>query len=249
MAGSPTGVVSGCAVTVSGFTITVAAGVVAFNGANVAVAQQTATIPAPSTTTDRFDIVGVALNGIIGYSLGWSTQSMPVVSDGAHIPLSSVHVIKGAGAVFQRNLADLRVLTAAADAVLQPGNMEVAGGLTVDQHLSRGSSAAAPTAAAGANAGSSPPAPVLSTAARDMAGMVTFGSGTGPAAGDQVDVTFATPYGVVPVIVLTAMNDATAVLQLFISARSTSGFNVSTHGAPAATQGNTIYSLVWIAIG
>jgi hypothetical protein len=93
------------------------------------------------------------------------------------------------------------------------------------------------TAAAGANAGTSPPSPVIS--GNDLDGQVTFGTGTSPSAGSQVTVTFSKSY-TNPRVVLTPINSASASLNLYVSATSTT-FTVSSVNAPSASQGNTTY--------
>ena len=98
----------------------------------------------------------------------------------------------------------------------------------------------ASTAAAGANAGTTPPSPVR-TNCTDVAGQITFGTGGSPAAGDQVDVTFYSAYSVAPKVMLTPINTATQALGLFVSASSTTGFSVSCTNAPSASQANTVY--------
>lgn len=103
-----------------------------------------------------------------------------------------------------------------------------------------------PTAAAGANAGTSPPAPVVAATSRRGRGSVTFGTGTTPAAGAQLVVTFAVAIGSTPVVTLAARNSATAALGLYISAASSTAFTVSTTSAPAASQANTVYSIDYI---
>lgn len=102
-----------------------------------------------------------------------------------------------------------------------------------------GSEGRTPTAAAGANAGTGPPAPVL-TGCTDMAGQITFGTGTSPAAGSMVVVTFQTAYANAPKVVLTPINTATASKTLFVTSTTTT-FTVSLVTAPSASQGNTIY--------
>lgn len=108
----------------------------------------------------------------------------------------------------------------------------------------------APTAAAGGNAGSGPPSPVVTSGDTDERGKITFGTGTGPSAGAQVTVTFghtfsnATPYTVV-----VPLNTATQALGLYISAMSATAFTVSTTSAPAASQGNTVYGFYYITLG
>lgn len=104
-------------------------------------------------------------------------------------------------------------------------------------------------AAAGANNGASPPAPIAAAAGTDTRGSVTFGSGTTPAAGAQVVITFSTAFAAAPVVVLAAGTSATAALNVFPSAVSTTGFTVSTVSAPAASQGGSTYRVSWIAVG
>jgi hypothetical protein len=104
------------------------------------------------------------------------------------------------------------------------------------------------TVAAGANAGTSPPGPVIvsGTSTSDESGQLTFGTGGTPAAGAQVVVTFQSAYGTIPRVVLTARNAATAALGLYISAVSTTAFTISTANAPTASQSNSTYSLEYV---
>lgn len=102
----------------------------------------------------------------------------------------------------------------------------------------------APTAAAGANAGTSPPVPAK-TGCTDISGQITFGTGTVPAAGDQCDVTFNTAYANAPKVVLTPINSATAALNLYVTS-TVNGFNVSCVNAPSASQANTVYGFTYI---
>lgn len=106
-----------------------------------------------------------------------------------------------------------------------------------------------PTAAAGANAGTSPPAPVVTTGATDRRGVITFGSGTGsPAAGAQLVVTFHTagPVGAVPSVRFVPQNAATAALAMYPSAVSNTGFTLSTGGALGTSQAATVYSVEYV---
>src|SRR6059058_2146035 len=66
-----------------------------------------------------------------------------------------------------------------------------------------GQNASVPTAAAGANAGGSPPAPVVVAGSTDGRGRITAGTGSAPAAGSLVVVTFGTPYAVAPFVQIT----------------------------------------------
>lgn len=127
----------------------------------------------------------------------------------------------------------------------------VTGNLSVTGHISGTGSAAG--AAAGSNAGTIPPAPVVTTGSTDDSGVITFGTGTTPAAGVMVAVTFAAawviPGGGPPSIVAAPQNAATQALGIFISGVSPTGFNISCTTAPAASQANSTYSVAYQAIG
>lgn len=107
------------------------------------------------------------------------------------------------------------------------------------------------TATAGTNAGTAPPAPVV-TDCNDARGRITFGTGTSPTAGDQVDVTFGQAWtaaaGAVPTVVITPANAVTASLGLYVSTSSLTGFSVSCQNAPAASQGNTVYAFTYMVV-
>lgn len=102
----------------------------------------------------------------------------------------------------------------------------------VDQYARPIVPASAPTyAAAGANAGTAPPLPLVT--GNDSCGTVSVTTGSGsPASGDLADVTFAHPYGKTPVVVVGAANDAAAVLQPSATNASTTGFRITVHGTP-----------------
>src|SRR5580658_7319766 len=88
-------------------------------------------------------------------------------------------------------------------------------------------------AAAGANAGSGPPVPVLAAGSSDRAGNGTFGTGTGPAAGAQVAVTFGITYGANgPGVVVQAANAAAAALGLYVASITGTGFTIACTVAP-----------------
>jgi hypothetical protein len=103
-----------------------------------------------------------------------------------------------------------------------------------------------PTAAAGANAGTSPPVPVVSTNSKDFAGNITFGTGTTPAAGSYVTVTFGGgAYATAPFVSLTPSNAATAPLQPYVVSVSTTAFVIGLAVTGAASQANTVYSVAF----
>lgn len=114
----------------------------------------------------------------------------------------------------------------------------VGGNLQVLHHIAS-VQANAPTAAAGANAGTSPPAPVL-TNCSDLDGKISFGTGTTPAIGAQVVLTFNKAYAVAPKVIFTPINDATAALRWNVASTTTT-FTYNVGVAPAASQANTVY--------
>ncbi len=128
----------------------------------------------------------------------------------------------------------------------------ITGNLSITGHL-QAVPGTAPGAVAGGNAGTTPPAPAVTTGSMDNAGTITFGTGTTPSAGAMVSVTFATawviPGGGAPHIALTPGNTATQALGLFVSGVSPTGFIISVTTAPAASQGNTVYSVNYVIDG
>lgn len=125
----------------------------------------------------------------------------------------------------------------------------VATTMTVDSHATGGDITAlnhltsfainTPTAAAGTNAGTTPPAPAL-TNCSDLDGQINWGTGTVPSLGSMVVVTFANPYATPPRVMLTPINDATAALRWNV-ASTTTNFTYKVGVAPAASQANTVY--------
>ena len=115
----------------------------------------------------------------------------------------------------------------------------------------------APTLAAGAQNGGSPPAPTLAAGATDISGSVNIGSGSAPAAGAQTVVTFGTPWQSVgnnsskaaPIVILTAGNIATAVLDLAATSITPTGFTISCNTAPSASQSVGTYVVNYVVLG
>jgi hypothetical protein len=126
-------------------------------------------------------------------------------------------------------------------------NPSGAGGVPTD---TSGVQRAAPTAVAGGSNGTGPPAPVIAGDSSDLRGSLTFGSGTTPAAGSQVVVSFTTPRDAnrLPVIQMTETTTALAALNPAVTSVTAAGFTVSTGSAPAASQGNTVYGLAWALV-
>jgi len=105
----------------------------------------------------------------------------------------------------------------------------------------------APVLAAGAANGTGPPAPVLAAGSDDARGSATFGSGTTPAAGAQLTVTFARPRDAarLPVVQITETTTALAALNPAVTSITSTGFTLSTGSAPAASQAATVYGVAW----
>lgn len=101
----------------------------------------------------------------------------------------------------------------------------------------------APTAAAQAANGTSPPA--VTVTGNDQRGKISFGSGTTTAAGNQVLVTFnnATGWVAAPFVALTPANAATTALQPYIAAATATTFTVGFGVAPTASQTAGTYVL------
>jgi hypothetical protein len=90
------------------------------------------------------------------------------------------------------------------------------------------------TVTAGAGAGTSPTVTQPVTC-MDSSGTLQVVAGTTPAAGALVTVTFAFPYSATPkAVVVSPGNSATASLNLYVSAVSTTAFTVSCVGTPTA---------------
>lgn len=101
-------------------------------------------------------------------------------------------------------------------------------------------------AAAGAQAGASPPSPVVSGGL--LAGHVTWGTGTTSGAGIQAVISAAIgdKYQTLRVIVMPT-NSATQALNIYASGQSATGFNIACRSAPTDSQANTVYAADWIA--
>lgn len=111
------------------------------------------------------------------------------------------------------------------------------------------SGGSAPAAAAGAQAGTSPPSPVVASGSNDTRGRITFGTGTSPAAGELVAVTFAQPYASAPFVVVSPTNDTTSALAPSVASVTTTGFSLFLATGPAGGAGNTVYGFAYVVLG
>lgn len=104
----------------------------------------------------------------------------------------------------------------------------------------------APTAAAQAANGGSPPSATI-PGGNDFHGQVSFGSGTSPTTGNQVVVTFNTAFSATPTIVLSAATAAAAGCDPYLASTSTTSFTLAFGVAPAASQSAGTYKVNWWA--
>lgn len=122
----------------------------------------------------------------------------------------------------------------------------IIGSLNLPGSLSGHSAKAISTFTAGAALGTSPPSFVLNDTTV-MRGYVQFGSGTSPTTGTMM--TGAIPAGYAgagnAMVVVAPTNAATAALGLYVSVTGTSSFAIGCATAPAASQSNTTYGLVY----
>ncbi len=136
-----------------------------------------------------------------------------------------------------------------ATGTLNVGNSTIRNGLTV-----RGCAGiddwsgtdGVPSLAAGAAAGTTPPGPVLSGNCTDSEGKITWGTGTGATAGAQVVVTYKrakNPSGKKPIIA--PANQATALLNPYVSSESDTGFTISLGNGPISSMPNTTYAVIY----
>lgn len=113
-----------------------------------------------------------------------------------------------------------------------------------------------PSAAMLSSAGGSPPAAVVSAWSNSSRGRIRFGTGSAPATGGVVQVSFATGYPVTnPTVMLTPTDSLssgvspTAALGLYVYNVSATGFWVGCAVAPTASQANTVYGFDYLVLG
>ena len=98
------------------------------------------------------------------------------------------------------------------------------------------------SAAMGAGAGTTPPAPVVGTS-NDTRGLITFGTGATPAAGNVLTINFGRAFDTAPGVVISPANAATAALQPYVASVSTTQAVIGFGVAPAASQSNATYAI------
>lgn len=105
-----------------------------------------------------------------------------------------------------------------------------------------------PTLTAGAGLGTAPPTPTVDAQANDRQGVISFGTGTVPAAGTCITVTFARAKDPnrLPKILLQEANQATAGLDFAVGTVTSTGFTiVQNTRLTAASQAAGTYALTY----
>lgn len=80
------------------------------------------------------------------------------------------------------------------------------------------------------------PSGTVSVGGNDSSGTVVMNTGLAPAAGLIASLTFRTPYGTTPHVVVSPVGAPTGSLQFYVN-RSSTGFSIGTNNAPAAASG------------
>ena len=128
-------------------------------------------------------------------------------------------------------------------------SVDISGKVIARGGLSAGSGTSAPTLAATANLGTSPPTPTVSgNAAR---GEVSFGSGSGStSAGAVIGVTLPSgTYGSQPVVTVSALNYATAQKVPYVTVYSATYFEIALASAAAVSQPAGTYKVAYQVMG
>lgn len=200
--------------------------VTTFNGRNGAVVSQAGDYTA-AQVTNALDKTSAALQ----------TITAPVNMTGG-LSLSQL-TISGGGTNLLGN--------ANTQSINDTNGIATAGNITASHFVS--SQTGAPTVAIGAGAGGSPAAVSLTTGATDARGYVNLTTGPTPVAGsDLFTVTFKTPYGTVPVIVLQdAGGGTTANIEGYVTVPTVNGFTVRSRAALTAS--NAGYILAYMVMG
>ena len=124
---------------------------------------------------------------------------------------------------------------------------EFASILQADGVFIAGSGSGTPTLGTTANLGTTIPTPTVT--GNNVRGQVGFGTGTGPtAAGAAITVTVA-GFSVTPQVVVSAQNFATAQLEVYVQAISSTQFQICLGLAPAAAQAAGTYQVAYVVVG
>jgi hypothetical protein len=82
----------------------------------------------------------------------------------------------------------------------------------------------------------------------DVRGLLTWGTGVGPTAGNMAGVTYSSPYSSPPRVVISPINAVTVPLGLYVSQTQVWGFVVGAASAPAGSQPADTYAVNYLAV-
>jgi hypothetical protein len=108
-----------------------------------------------------------------------------------------------------------------------------------------------PSIAVGAGLGTAPPAPTIDAQADDHQGTISFGSGSAPAAGTILTVTFARPKDAnrLPKVMLQEATQAMAGIDVAVSGVTANGFTIAQGTrVVTASQAAGTYALSFLVI-
>lgn len=124
--------------------------------------------------------------------------------------------------------------------------------LRIDGTIAAGASTGAPSIAGTANLGTGAPSPTLTSGSNASRGRIEFGTGTSPAAGGLVTLTFPSgsfASGVTPRVMLTHESFLSTTFPLYVSAISDTAVTIGFGTAPAASQAAGTYKVAYQVLG
>lgn len=116
-------------------------------------------------------------------------------------------------------------------------------------HLVAGGSQVTATTMAGLGTGS--PAIIVTTGSTDARGSITFGTGSSPTSGNQLQVVYATAYAAAPFVgfSISATSGAATVAGPYVAVSATTSFTIANATTLGASAANTVYGLTYWVIG
>lgn len=133
--------------------------------------------------------------------------------------------------------------------VTTTAGLQVGGALQTDGVVTLGTTSGTPTLAAGAALGTSPPVPTI--AGNAVRGVVSFGTGTTPAAGTALTVTLPTALSTSPIVVVgwDSLNGANNSVVPCVVSTAPGSFVIGLGAALPASQPAASFALSYIVIG
>lgn len=177
---------------------------------------------------------------------GWESLWVVVtkgVAGGANIPAANMRVFNHTSSLNSTWWADENAIKIA-QRNFDTGNLHLRTGKVLVPGEVWRVAPGTPTAAAGAAAGTSPPTPTLTGANKDENGTISITTGTGtPTAGTYATITFASPYGVAPIVTISPLDAVSAARQVYATATTTA----ITIGFGSAGAASTAYQFAYRA--